>query len=140
MRTWSTRKTVPASPDAVLRLLTEPKEIARWAPVPFELIELDGGRLASGSRALVRGRLAGRSVEFEVDVLEAGDGRLSLVVDGPVSINVDYALRQASEGSEVRATVSVRGRGFLGRVLATATEALLGAGALQSSIERLARA
>jgi hypothetical protein len=139
MRTWSTHKTVPASPDAVLKLLTEPQEITRWAPVPFDLVELDGGRLATGSRALVRGRLAGRSVEFEVDVLEAGDERLSLVADGPLSINVDYALRPASGGSEVSAMVSVTGRGLLGRVLATATEALLGAGALQSSVERLSR-
>ena len=140
MRTWSTHKIVPASPEAVLQLLTQPEEIARWAPVPFELVELDGGRLATGSRALVRGRLAGRSVEFEVDVLEAADERLSLVADGPLSISVDYALRPASDGSDVRATISVRGKGFLGRLLATATEGLLGAGALQSSIERLARA
>jgi|SRR6516164_1627103 len=140
MRIWSTRKTVHASRAAVLRLLTEPQEIERWAPVPFELLELDGGRLATGSHALVRGRLAGRSVEFEVDVLEASHESLSLVADGPVLINVDYALRPASEGSEVRATVSVCGGGFVGRVLAAATEALLGAGALQSSIERLCRA
>jgi hypothetical protein len=102
---------LPASPDAVLRLLTEPDEIARWAPVPFELAELDGGRLVTGSRALVRGRLAGRSVEFAVDVLEAADERLLLVADGPLSINVDYALRSVSKGSEVQATVSVRGGG-----------------------------
>ena len=139
MRTWSTHKTVPASPDAVLQLLTEPEEIARWAPVPFELVELDGGHLATGSRALVRGRLAGRTVDFEVDVLEAGDERLSLVADGPMLISVDYVLRPASDGSDLRATVSVRGKGFVGRLLATATEALLGAGALQSSIDRLAR-
>jgi hypothetical protein len=140
MRTWSTRKTVPASRAAVLRALTEPQEIERWAPVPFELLELDTGRLATGSRALVHGRLAGRSVEFEVDVLEASNEHLSLVANGPVRINVDYALRPANEGSEVRATISVRGRGFIGRGLATAAEALLGAGALQCSIERLGRA
>jgi hypothetical protein len=131
---------MPASPDAVLQLLTEPNEIARWAPVPFELVELDGGRLATGSRALVRGQLAGRTVDFEVDVLAAVDERLSLVAEGPMLISVDYVLRPATDGSEVRATVSVRGKGFMGRLLATATEALLGAGALQSSIERLARA
>lgn len=139
MRTWSARETVPASADAILKLLTEPDEIARWAPVPFELAELDGGRLATGSRALVRGRLAGRSVEFDVDVLEAVDERLLLVADGPLLINVDYVLRTTTDGSEVRATVSVRGNGLVGRLLATATEALLRAGALQSSIERLAR-
>jgi hypothetical protein len=137
MRTWSTTKTLPARPDAVLQLLTEPEKIARWAPVPFEVVELDGGRLATGSRALVRGRLAGRSVEFEVDVLEAASERLSLVANGPLSMSVDYAVRPARAGSDVRATISVRGEGLVGHLLAMATEALLGAGALQSSIERL---
>src|SRR5690348_9346817 len=98
MRTRTTHETMSASPDAVLQLLTEPDEITRWATVPFELVELDGERLAAGSRALVRGRLAGRSVEFEVDVLEAGAERLSLVADGPFLIGVDYALRPASAG------------------------------------------
>jgi hypothetical protein len=56
--------------------LTEPEEIAHWAPVPFKLVELDGGRLATGSRARVRRRLVGYSVEFAVDVLEVADERL----------------------------------------------------------------
>jgi hypothetical protein len=42
MRTYSAREVVPASADAILKLLREPEEIARWAPVPFELAELDG--------------------------------------------------------------------------------------------------
>lgn len=30
-------------------LLTEPDAIARWAPIPFEVMQLDGARLMAGS-------------------------------------------------------------------------------------------
>jgi hypothetical protein len=139
MLTWQTQTTVPGSPAAVLDLLTEPDAIARWAPIPFEIVELDGGRLVTGTRARVAGRLVGRPVEFEVLVLEAHDGGLDLVADGPISIAVEYRLQPAASGSEVQASVSVDGRGLLGRLLAKAADALLAAGALRSSLERLGR-
>jgi len=139
MCTWRSTTTVPGSPTDVLELLTEPEAIARWAPVPFEVLALDGGRLESGSRARVGGRLAGRSVEFDVNVLRACDERLELVADGPISLDVRYRLRPAGLGSEIEACVSVEGRGLFGRVLARATEALLSGGALRLSLQRLAR-
>jgi Polyketide cyclase / dehydrase and lipid transport len=139
MRKWETQTTVPGSPAAVLELLTEPDAIAEWAPVPFEIVALDGRRLYTGSRALVAGRLAGRAVEFEVTVSEASGQRLALAADGPISIDVQYVVRPVPGGSDVRASVSVEGQGLFGRVLAGATEALLAAGALRSSLERLAR-
>lgn len=135
---WQYNATVPGSPADVLELLTEPDAIARWAPVPFEVVALEGTRLRSGSRARVAGRLAGRSVEFDVDVLRASDGQLELVAEGPISIDVQYKLRPAGVESEIEACVSVAGQGFFGRVLAKATETLLAAGALRMSIDRLA--
>jgi hypothetical protein len=66
MRTWCTCKTVPASPQAVLQVLTEPEEIARWAPVPFERVELDGGRLARDAE-----------LWWAVDSLDAGSSLTS---------------------------------------------------------------
>lgn len=138
MYTSRSQTTVPACPSEVLALLTEPKAIARWAPMPFEVLELDGKRLQAGSHARVAGRLAGRSVEFDVDVLDACDQRLELVADGAISLDVLYMMRPAPAGSEVEATVSVDGGGLLGRVLAKATEALLAAGALRMSLERIA--
>jgi hypothetical protein len=107
--------------------------------VPFEVLALDGGRLRSGSHARVAGQLAGRSVEFQVDVVRACDDRLELVADGPISLDVLYRLRAAGTGSEVEASVSVVGRGLFGRMLAKATEVLLAGGALRVSLERLAR-
>jgi hypothetical protein len=138
MCSWQYNTTIPGSPADVLELLTEPAAIARWAPVPFEVVALEGNRLQSGSRARVAGRLAGRSVEFDVDVLRASDERLELVAQGPISIDVQYTLRPAGAESEIEACVAVDGQGLFGRVLAKATEALLAAGALRMSIERLA--
>jgi Polyketide cyclase / dehydrase and lipid transport len=139
MCVWRTNATVPGSSDEVLGLLTRPDAIARWASVPFEVVQLDGARLESGSRARVAGRLAGRAVEFDVDVLRASGGRLELTADGPISLDVRYTLRDVAAGSKVQASVSFKGRGLLGRVVAKATETLLAAGALQLSLERLAR-
>lgn len=139
MRTWTTQTTVTGLPDEVLALLTRPDAIERWTPVPFELIDLNTDRLVAGSRARVRGRLAGRTLEFDVEVLAANDERLALVATGPISIDVEYALRPAAGGSELRASVSVRGSGFIGRVLAQATDALLAAGALDLAVNRIGR-
>jgi hypothetical protein len=139
MRTWTTQTTVTGLPDEVFALLTEPAAIARWTPVPFELIDLDTDRLVAGSRARVRGRLAGRTLEFDVEVLAAEDERLALVATGPLSIDVEYALRPAAEGSELRASISVRGSGLIGRVIAQATDALLAAGALDLAVSRIGR-
>jgi hypothetical protein len=139
MRTWTTQATVTGLPDEVLGLLTEPAAIARWTPVPFELIDLDTDRLVTGSRARVRGRLAGRTLEFEVEVLAADDERLALVATGPISIDVEYELGPAAAGSKLRASVSVRGSGLIGRVLAQAADALLAAGALDVAVSRIAR-
>lgn len=140
MHSWHSNATVPGSPTDVLEFLTEPDAIARWAPIPFEVMSLDGGtRLVSGTHARVAGRLAGRSLEFDVDVLRASDDRLELVAEGPISIDVRYVLRPAGASSEVRASIAVEGRGLFGRMLAKATEALLAGGALRMSLERLGR-
>ena len=137
MRTWTTETTVTGLPDEVLAMLTEPDAIARWTPVPFELIDLDTDRLVSGTRARVRGRLAGRSLEFEVEILAADEDRLALVATGPILIDVEYRLRPAPVGSNLSASVTVRGRGLIGRVIAQATDALLAAGALDHAMNRI---
>ncbi len=139
MRTWTTQTTVAGLPDEVLELLTEPEAIARWAPLPFEVVELEGRRLGAGCRARVRGSLAGRHLEFEVDVFVAQDGRLSLRATGPIAIDVEYLATAVAGGSEVSASVSVSGRGITGRLLAHATDALLAAGALNTAVGRIAR-
>ena len=116
-----------------------PDAIARWAPIPFELLDLDGERLAAGTRARVSGALAGRRLEFDVEIHETDQERLSLAANGPVSIGAEYLLAPADGGSDVRASVSVSGRGLLGGILARAFEAVLAAGALRASVARIGR-
>src|SRR5262249_16005757 len=88
--TWTAKTRLPAPPDAVLAVLTDPDEIGRWAPVGFELVDYEGRRLVAGDRVRVRGALAGPSVSFDVDVAEADDGRLALIATGPITLDVDY--------------------------------------------------
>ena len=139
MKTWTATTTIDAAPEAVLDVLTDPDAIARWAPLPFDVDDLDTPRLMTGSTARVSGRLAGRRVGFDVEVHEAARRRLALAADGPVGLDVAYELAATKCGSEVRASISVRARkGITGRLLAEATNALLSAGALTQAISRLA--
>ena len=140
MKTWTATTVIAAGPEAVLDVLTDPDAVARWAPLPFDVEDLDTPRLMTGSRARVSGRLAGRRVGFDVEVHEAVPRRLALAADGPVGFDVAYDWAASGDGSEVRASISVRsGKGFTGRLLAEATNALLSAGALTHAISRLAR-
>jgi hypothetical protein len=138
MRTWTATATAPARPAAVLDVLTDPDACARWAPLPFDVDELATRRLAAGSRARISGRLAGKRVGFDVRVHEADERGLALSADGPVGMDVDYRLAPVADGSEVRASISLRpSRGIAGRILAEATAALLSAGALEHAITRI---
>ena len=139
MKTWTTETWVAGAPEQVLELLTEPAAVARWAPIPFELLDLDDERLVAGAHARVTGAFAGRRLEFDVEIHEADEERLSLVADGLVSIGAEYLLVPADGGSDVRASVSVSGRGVLGGTFARAFEAVLAAGALRASVARIGR-
>jgi uncharacterized protein YndB with AHSA1/START domain len=139
MSTWTAQTRVAGLPDEVLALLTEPDAIARWAPIAFEVTDFEGDRLLAGDQVRVRGGVAGRSLEFEIEVAEAEDGHLALTAIGPVRLDVEYIAVAIENGSEVRASVAVSGRGLMGRVLAQATDALLAAGALSTAVGRIAR-
>lgn len=139
MASWTAQSVVAGSPDDVLQALTEPDVIAQWAPIEFELVDHRCDRLRAGDRVRVRGFLAGRCLEFTVHVYTAQDGCLRLSACGPIDLDVEYLARPLAEGSVVRASVQVTGRGLIGRVLAQATDALLAAGALGGAIARIGR-
>jgi hypothetical protein len=143
MRTWTANTLTDARPEQVLGILTDPDEIARWAPISFEVDELDYPRLVAGSRARVSGSLIGRRVGFDVEVHRADAYGLELSASGPVAMDVRYDLRPVKRGamrSEVVASVSVHaGGGLAGRLLAEATNGLLKAGALNTAVARIAR-
>jgi hypothetical protein len=140
MKTWTAIKHVDAAPAVVLDLLTDTDACRQWSPVPFDLDDDAGARLAAGSRMRVSGQLVGRRVGFDVEVHEASDARLALSAHGPVAFDVAYEARPAGAGSEVSASVSLRsGGGLFGRLAEQATAALLQAGALGVAVDRIAR-
>jgi hypothetical protein len=140
MATWETRTTVVGGPEDVLSVLTDPCAAQRWSPVGFELEEIEGDRLVSGTHAVLTGRLAGRSVKFDVDVLKASDGQLELVARGPIEMDVRYDAAALGDMTEVTASVAVRSTGgLLGRLLSSATDALLAGGALNIAVQSVAR-
>ncbi len=141
MSTWTTQTLVEGTPEDVLAVLSDPAACNRWSPIDFELEDLEGERLRTGSRARVAGRVAGLSVRFEIHVLHADEGRLSLTARGPMTLDVEYEAYPASgERAELWATVTVRGaRAISGRIAAASTEALLRAGALSTAVRAIGR-
>ncbi len=140
MSTWTAQTTVLGRPEDVLGVLTDPAACGRWAPIDFDFEGLEGNRLVAGSRAQVVGRLAGQRATFEVNVIEADAQRLSLCASGPITLDVRYELEGWDVITEVTASIGVRrGSGFVGRLLAQATDAVLAGGALRCSLDRIAR-
>jgi Polyketide cyclase / dehydrase and lipid transport len=140
MASWKTRTIVACPPEHVLGALTDPEACRRWSPVDFELEDLDSERLARGARGRVAGRLVGRRVAFDLEVLESDHRRLSLRARGPLELDVDYEVRPVAGRSEIAARVSVRsGGGLCGRLLTNATDALLAGGALRSALAAVGR-
>ena len=89
----------------------------------------------------VVGDFAGRSVGFDVDVIEASTERLALVAEGPISFDVRYDVRPTSEGSEIDARIELRRRpGLIGRMLEGAGKSLLHAGLLDQTVRKIAAA
>lgn len=140
MSTWTTQTIVEGTPEEVLAALSDPDSCCRWSPIDFDLEDLDGDRLQTGSLARVAGRIAGISVRFEIEVLHASDRRLALIARGPMTLDVEYEAYPADAGSaEVWATVTVTpARSLSGRLAAASTEALLRGGALSLALRRIA--
>lgn len=140
MATWETRTIVNGAPEDVLEVLTDPAAARRWSPIGFELEQIEGDRLRCGSRAVLSGRLAGRGVSFDVEVIKATDGQLELRAIGPVEMDVAYDAVAAGDATEVVASVAVRSAGgLIGRMLSSATDALLAGGALNVAVQGVAR-
>jgi hypothetical protein len=139
-RTWKSDVAIRTSPEHVLDTLTDVDACEVWSPVGFRVDGVDSGRLRTGTTATVTGRLAGRPVEFLVEVRRADPERLVLRAVGPVEMFADYVVHPSGEGSRVAAEISVRrGRGLSGTLAAQATFVLLAAGALNHALARLAR-
>jgi hypothetical protein len=135
---WDARAAVRAGAADVLQALTDPEMIAGWAPVNFELAGR-GRTLRAGCHEHVSGSIAGLRASFDVEVTRADVGRLELVAEGPVTMDVVYSFRDQGDRVLVDASVAVRRRGGLGaQVMRAAVVALLNAGALDRALQRLA--
>jgi hypothetical protein len=140
MANWETRTRVKGQPEHVLEVLTDPSAARRWSPIGFELAQIDGDRLRSGTHAVLTGKLAGKGVSFDVHVTKASDGQLELRATGPIEMDVAYDAIADEDGTEVVASVAVRSTGgLLGRMLSSATDALLAGGALNIAVQGVAR-
>lgn len=141
MPTYTATTTVAARPEAVIEALTDLAACTRWSPVPFSLDGLGASRFATGTRARISGRLAGREVGFDVEVSSATSDQLALTATGPVGLDVRYDLvDRGRRGSEVSArVVTSAGRGLTARVMAGATNAMLSAGMLEHAMARIAQ-
>ena len=132
---WTARAWLDNNPDGVLRALTDPAAIARWAPINFEI---DAGRLAAGDRERVSGSIAGIAATFDLEVLRADTKGLELVADGPISFDVNYSFTEHDDGVSVHARVGIRRRrGLTAQLLQAAVAALLNAGALARALRKL---
>ncbi len=140
MRTWTATKRIDAEPAVVLGVLTDTDAVRRWSPVPFDLDD-DADRLIAGARMRVSGQLVGKRVGFDVEVHEAGDGRLALTAQraGRLRRRLRGPARRSRGKSDVCASISLRSCGGLfGRLAEQATAALLTAGALGAAVDRIA--
>jgi hypothetical protein len=139
MSTHKSSQTTTAEPRHVLHVLTDPAACGRWAPIAFTTDHARGERLQAGTRTRLQGRVAGRSISFEIEVLAADDRGLSLRASGPVRLEVDYRLTPAAPGTLIEAQIRLtRAGGITGVVASRATNAMLGAGALRLALRAIA--
>ncbi len=139
MSTHTATQTTLAEPTHVLEVLTDPSACARWSPIEFTTDQAPGEHLRAGSRASLQGRIACRSVTFEIDVLTADERGLSLNATGPVGLAVDYRLTPSGCGTLIEAQIMLaQARGISGALAARATSAALAAGALRFALRAIA--
>jgi hypothetical protein len=135
---WTATAEFCACAEHILEALTDPELIALWAPISFDVAGLAGGRLTAGSRERVSGTIAGLGASFEVNVSRADTKRLELSARGPVSFDVGYSFTEHDQGVTVEARVLIRREaGLAAQVVRAAASALLNAGVLAGSLQRL---
>ena len=137
--TWRSQIDVCVAPDKLLETLTSVEACEAWSPVGFDVDGLESGRLRGGTKVEVIGAIVGRRVRFSVEIVRADRERLVLRANGPVDLLADYTVQPAVVGSRVDAAISVD-RGARGsRLAARAISMMLGAGALNHALSRIAR-
>ena len=140
MGTFTSSRTFDGAPKEVLGVLTDLEAARRWSPIPFELEGETDSQLRTGSHARLRGRLGGRQVRLELEILRADCEALDLQASGPIEIEAHYRAVPEDGRTRLMASVTVRAaRGLVSRLLSGAADALLAAGALDQTVRSVAR-
>ena len=125
---------IAATPRRVLEVLSDPHAVKRWFPLPCEFDD-DVDRLRAGGSYRTRGRLAGRSLHAELQVLEDDERHIAVRLSGPVVLDLSAELTSEGSGTRARVVASVHsGGGLSGKLLTPAASALLRAGALEHTV------
>jgi hypothetical protein len=130
---------MPVESEILLEVLTSHEACLSWCPVAVEIDGAHRGRFAAGDRAEIRGSLGGRSVSFQLEILAANRDCFALRALGPFTIEASYRFGPAlPEGTLVRLDVATSSpRGLAGRLGAKVVDALLGAGFMDTTLERI---
>jgi hypothetical protein len=136
MGIWESNTNFEGDSGLLASTLTDVEAIESWSPVPFQ-VQDDVVSLRAGQKLAVEGALLGRGVCFTVDIAKADGAGLSLRASGPFEIDVEYCIESACRS--VSARVQTRGRGPKAKLLASAANAMLAAGALDHALGRVVR-
>ena len=122
---------IVATPQRILEVLSDPRAVKRWFPLPCEFDD-DVDQLRAGETYKTHGRLAGRSLHADLRVLEGDERHIAVRLSGPVVLDLSAELVPDDTGTVARIVASVHsGGGLSGKLLTPAASALLRAGALE---------
>jgi hypothetical protein len=99
--------TIDASPEAVFALIADPEEHLVWRPLVVEFRPLDGDALEPGGTVVETVTFFGRryTTIYEVDELEAPDTLRLRSLQGPLEVELGYALEAAETGTRLTLTL-----------------------------------
>jgi carbon monoxide dehydrogenase subunit G len=125
---------IAATPQRILEVLSDPHAVRRWFPLPCDFDD-EVERLCAGGSYKTHGRLAGRSLHAELEVLEDDERHIAVRLSGPVVLDLSAELTSEGAGTRARIVASVHsGGGLSGKLLTPAASALLRAGALERTV------
>jgi len=129
---------IAATPAEVRRVLTNLDEIHRWFPLPFDVIGPHKPQLRVGQVVQARGKLAGKTVDTSIKVLENTPKRVHVQLQGPVIFTVDARLAPEKKGCQAQVSIScASGGGLKGHILNAAAQAVLAGGGLNYAISHV---
>jgi hypothetical protein len=123
------------SHSELLHRSRDPEACAAWSGVDFTA-DLTTATLQKNTTGAVYGRIAGHRVGFEISVLRADEEELRLHARGTCTMDVLLRHPPGEPDLELRVAISPA-RGIVGRIVASAVDALASGGMLDRALGRL---